>query len=85
MKGIIALLAIVILLALAFAVGAQNESVISVNYLLAQTQIRISTLIAISVLIGVVVGFLMMLVSWLSLRVKLAAARQKLRKLAKDQ
>ncbi|RDV27585.1 LapA family protein [Alteromonas aestuariivivens] len=84
MKGIISLLVIVLLLAVAFAIGSQNDAVITVNYLLAQTQIRISTLIAITLSIGVVIGLLIMLASWLSLRVQLLAARAKLKKFNKE-
>lgn len=75
---------IVLLLAVAFAIGSQNESIISVNYLLAQAKIRISTLIAISLFIGVVIGVLIMLASWLSLRVQLLSVRAKLKKLNKE-
>ncbi|WP_245953118.1 lipopolysaccharide assembly protein LapA domain-containing protein [Alteromonas aestuariivivens] len=84
LKGIISLLVIVLLLAVAFAIGSQNDAVITVNYLLAQTQIRISTLIAITLSIGVVIGLLIMLASWLSLRVQLLAARAKLKKFNKE-
>ncbi|QJR79348.1 DUF1049 domain-containing protein [Alteromonas pelagimontana] len=85
MKGIISLLIIVFLLAMAFAIGSQNEAFVSVNYLIAQAEIRVSTLIAVSLSIGVIIGVLIMLVSWLSLRVQLVAARAKLRKATKEQ
>ncbi|MCW8108101.1 LapA family protein [Alteromonas ponticola] len=64
--------------------GSQNETLITVNYLIAQSDMRVSTLIAVSVALGVVIGLLMMLVSWLALRVQLMAARAKIRKLTKE-
>lgn len=84
MKGIITLLVIVFLLALAFAVGSQNETIVTVNYLIAQSELRMSTLIAITLTIGILIGLLMMLLSWLSLRVQLVAVRGRLRKATKE-
>ncbi|QCZ93407.1 DUF1049 domain-containing protein [Salinimonas iocasae] len=84
MKGIISLLIIVFLLALAFAIGSQNEAVVTVNYLIAKAQLRISTLIAISLAVGVIIGLLIMLTSWLSLRVKLTSTRSRLKKALKE-
>nr|WP_026294439.1 lipopolysaccharide assembly protein LapA domain-containing protein [Salinimonas chungwhensis] len=84
MKGIISLLIIVFLLVMAFAIGSQNEAIISVNYLIAKAQIRISTLIAISLAIGVIIGFLIMLTSWLTVRVQLTSTRSRLKKALKD-
>lgn len=84
MKAIITLLVIVFLLALAFAVGSQNETTVTVNYLIAQSELRMSTLIAITLSIGILIGLLMMLLSWLSLRVQLVAVRGRLRKATKE-
>ncbi|WP_018981828.1 LapA family protein [Salinimonas chungwhensis] len=84
LKGIISLLIIVFLLVMAFAIGSQNEAIISVNYLIAKAQIRISTLIAISLAIGVIIGFLIMLTSWLTVRVQLTSTRSRLKKALKD-
>jgi len=84
LKGIFSLLIIVVLLVLAFAVGSQNESVISVNYLIAQAQLRVSTLIAVALTIGVIIGFLIMLTSWLSLRLQLTTTRSRLKKALKE-
>ncbi len=84
LKGIISLLIIVFLLALAFAIGSQNEAVVAVNYLIAKAQLRISTLIAISLAVGVLIGLLIMLTSWLSLRVKLTSTRSRLKKALKE-
>ena len=84
LKGIISLLIIVFLLALAFAIGSQNEAVVTVNYLIAKAQLRISTLIAISLAVGVIIGLLIMLTSWLSLRVKLTGTRSRLKKALKE-
>ena len=46
-------LCIIVLLVLAVAVGSQNDAVISVNYLIAKTEMTIASLIAIAVGLGV--------------------------------
>jgi len=84
LKGIITLLVIVFLLVMAFAIGSQNETLVTVNYLIAQSELRMSTLIAVTLSIGILIGLLMMLLSWLSLRVQLVAVRGRLRKATKE-
>lgn len=84
MKGILFIIVVLVLLALAFAIGSQNDALISVNYLIARAEVRVSTLIAVTLSVGVVIGVLIMMTSWLTLRVKLIATRNKLRKLNKE-
>ncbi len=84
MKGILFIIVVLVLLSLAFAIGSQNDALISVNYLIARAELRVSTLIAVTLSVGVVIGVLIMMASWLGLRVKLIATRSKLRKLNKD-
>lgn len=81
LKGILAFLLILVLLTFAFVIGSQNETLITVNYLIAQANLRVSTLIAITLSIGVGIGVLLMLVSWLRLRVQLVTAQSKLQSL----
>ena len=85
LKGILTFLVILMLLAIAFVVGSQNETQISVNYLIAQAELRISTLIAITLSLGVLVGVLIMMGSWLHLRVQLMATKSKLQRLEQQQ
>ncbi|WP_296045911.1 lipopolysaccharide assembly protein LapA domain-containing protein [uncultured Alteromonas sp.] len=84
MKGLAFLLCIIAILVLAIAVGSQNDAVISVNYLIAKANMTVATLIAIALGLGVVVGVLAILSSWLTLRVKLMRAQAKLNKLQKE-
>lgn len=84
MKGILTILVILVLLTFAFVIGTQNDALISVNYLIAQAEIRISTLIAISLTLGVIVGVLIMSASWLRLRVQLLSANSKINSLKKE-
>lgn len=84
LKGILTILVILVLLTFAFVIGTQNDALISVNYLIAQAEIRISTLIAISLTLGVIVGLLIMSASWLRLRVQLLSANSKINSLKKE-
>lgn len=65
-------------------VGSQNDTVVSVNYLIAKSDIRLSTLIAITLGLGAVIGCLIMMTSWLALRVKVISLNAKLKKLSKE-
>ena len=84
LKGILTILAILILLTFAFVIGTQNEAYITVNYLIAQANMRVSTLIAIALSLGVLVGILIMSASWLRLRVQLLSANSKINSLKKE-
>lgn len=85
LKGILSFLVILVLLTIAFVIGSQNEALITVNYLIAQANLRVSTLIAITLSIGVAIGVLIMLVSWLRLRVQLLTTQSKLQSLENNQ
>lgn len=84
MKGLVFFICIVVLLVLAVAVGSQNDAVIPVNYLIARAEMTIATLIAIAVALGVIVGVLAVLSSWLTLRVKVIRLQAKLNRLQKE-
>ncbi len=84
MKGLVFFICIVVLLVLAVAVGSQNDAVIPVNYLIAKAEMTIATLIAIAVALGVIVGVLAVLSSWLTLRVKVIRLQAKLNRLQKE-
>ena len=68
----------------ALVVGSQNDAVITVNYVLAQADLRISTLIAIVLGMGIVIGLLGMSAAFLGMRVQVASLKSKLKTLTKD-
>lgn len=84
MKGILTFLFVLFVLGLAFVIGSQNESQVTVNYLIAQAHVSVSTLIAICLLIGITLGVVIMLATWLRLRVQLLAANAKINRIQKD-
>ncbi len=84
MKSIISFIVILFLLVVALVVGSQNDAVITVNYVLAQADLRISTLIAIVLGMGIVIGLLVMSAAFLGMRVQVASLKSKLKTLTKD-
>jgi putative membrane protein len=65
-------------------IGSQNDQLATVNYLIAQSTLRLSTLLAIAVAIGFTVGLLCVVTSWLSMRLQLGLVKQKLKKLRSE-
>lgn len=68
MKHLFAVILFVILLIIALIVGAQNEQIVEVNYLLARQQLTVSALMAILLFSGFVLGMLAFSVVWFKLK-----------------
>ncbi|WP_100641287.1 LapA family protein [Alteromonas facilis] len=84
MRGLVYFLSVIALLCIFVLVGAQNSQVVTVNFLIAQATLKLSTLMAIVMTIGVAIGLIILMASWLTLRVKLGLAKQKLKKLQNE-
>lgn len=56
MKRFITLIVIVLLFFLAIVLGLKNQQAVNINYLIAQSEIRLSTLLAINFLLGFIVS-----------------------------
>ncbi|ART79130.1 LapA family protein [Oceanisphaera avium] len=70
MKIIIGLIILAILFAVGITLGTQNDQLVHVNYLLAQGEYRLSSLLAIIFVAGFVVGWLVF--SFVLLRLKMS-------------
>ncbi|MCP4323266.1 MAG: DUF1049 domain-containing protein [Psychromonas sp.] len=81
MKRFLTLVLIVILFAIAIVLGLKNQQAVNINYLLAQSEIRLSTLLAINFLFGFVISACFGTLFYLRLTVK----NLRLRKLNKKQ
>ena len=82
MKGIILFIVVVILLLTAIIVGARNNEIVTINYLIAQIDLRISMLMAICILLGFVVGISIILTKYLALKLRFASMKRRLDKLS---
>jgi len=76
-RRLLLILVVIFLLLVALMVGFLNEGQITVNYLLAQATMRVSTFITIVLGGGIVIGIALLLPAYLRVRMQLASLRQK--------
>lgn len=81
MKYLLIFLLVLAIFVVSVTLGAQNDQQVTFNYLLAQGEYRISTLLAILFAAGFVIGWLICGLFWLRVRVSLARAERKLKRL----
>lgn len=79
-KYIIALIILLALLLVGVTVGANNDQVITFNYIIAQTDIQLSTLVAILFGLGLVLGWLISSFFYVKLRLKHMALTRQLKR-----
>jgi putative membrane protein len=84
MKGIILLIFAIILIMVAVVVGFRNSDVVTINYLIAQIDMRMSTFMVVCMVIGFFLGFTTILTKYLALKVRFATMKRRLEKLAID-
>lgn len=81
MKRFLTLVVTVLLFAVALALGFKNQQLINVNYLLAQSEMRLSTLLALVFMAGFFVSALLAGIFYLKLKI----TNRQLRRLNKQQ
>lgn len=84
MKAIIVFVVIILLLMVSIVIGSQNTQMITVNYVIAKAELRVSTFMVITISLGFLVGFLMMLLRFLGLKMQNKILQRRLKKLSKD-
>lgn len=82
MKGLLFLLFVLIFLVIGWFIGAQNNHLVFINYILAETQIRMSVLLAISFFIGVAFTLVLLLLYILRLKWQVGSLERKNKKLS---
>ena len=82
MKGVILLIIAIILIMIAAIVGFRNADVVTINYLIAQIDMKVSTFMLICIFIGFFLGFTTILTKYLALKVRFASMKRRLEKLA---
>ncbi|HDR1061920.1 LapA family protein [Pasteurella multocida] len=65
--GLVLVLAIVLV---AITIGANNDQIISFNYMVAQSEFRLSTLVAILFGLGLILGWLISAIFYIKLKLK---------------
>lgn len=81
MKYLLIFLLVLAIFVISVTLGAQNDQQVTFNYLLAQGEYRISTLLAVLFAIGFIIGWLICGLFWLRVRVQLARAERKVKRL----
>ncbi|MCS6067486.1 LapA family protein [Klebsiella variicola subsp. variicola] len=72
MKYLLIFLLVLAIFVISVTLGAQNDQQVTFNYLLAQGEFRISTLLAVLFAAGFAIGWLICGLFWLRVRVSLA-------------
>ncbi|EMB7621485.1 LapA family protein [Salmonella enterica] len=78
MKYLLIFLLVLAIFVISVTLGAQNDQQVTFNYLLAQGEYRISTLLAVLFAVGFAIGWLICGLFWLRVRVSLARAERKI-------
>jgi len=80
-KYLLIFLVVLVIFIISVTLGAHNDQVITFNYLLAQGEFRISTLLASLFGAGFVLGWAICGLFWLRVRVSLAHAQRKIKRM----
>lgn len=83
MKFVILFLLLIVIFAVSITLGANNNQPVVFNYLLAQSEFRLSTLLAILFGTGFVIGWLLTGFFFIRVKLKLASVQRKLKKVQK--
>lgn len=81
MKYLLIFLVVLAIFVVSVTLGAHNDQVVTFNYLLAQGEFRISTLLATLFASGFILGWAICGLFWLRLRLSLANSQRKLKRL----
>lgn len=84
MKGIVLFIIVLLLLIISIVIGSQNTQIISVNYLIAKADMRLSTFMVISLGTGIFIGFAIMAVKYLGARMQARLLQRRIKKLSKE-
>ncbi|MFI3014276.1 LapA family protein [Klebsiella aerogenes] len=81
MKYLLIFLIALAIFVISVTLGGQNDQVVTFNYLLAQGEFRVSTLLAVLFAAGFALSWLICCLFWLRIRFSLMRAEQKIRHL----
>ncbi|MCW2478691.1 LapA family protein [Candidatus Symbiopectobacterium sp. NZEC135] len=85
MKYLLIFLLVLAIFIISITLGAHNEQVVTFNYLLAQGEYRVSTLLATLFAVGFVLGWVICGLFYLRLRIMLGRAQRKIKRLEQQQ
>ncbi|ANI29202.1 membrane protein [Yersinia entomophaga] len=81
MKYLLIFLLVLVIFVISVTLGANNDQVVTFNYLLAQGEYRVSTLLATLFAIGLILGWIICGLFYLRVRISLGRAERKIKRL----
>lgn len=81
-KGLLLLLFVLLTLVVAGFIGSQNSHLVSVNYILAETDLRMSVLLAVTFSLGIIFAVILILGYILRLKWRINSLERKNKKLS---
>jgi putative membrane protein len=81
-KGLLLLLFVLLTLVVAFFIGSQNSHLVPINYILAETEMRMSVLLAVTFSLGVIFSVLLIIGYILRLKWRISSLERKNKKLS---
>ncbi len=84
MKYLLIFILVLVIFIISVTLGAQNDAVVSFNYLLAKGDYRLSTLLAILFAAGFILGWIVCGLFYLRLRLRLSRAERKLKRVQQE-
>jgi putative membrane protein len=81
-RGLLLLLFVLLVLIIAGFVGSQNSHIVSINYIFAETKIRLSILLAVIFSLGIIFSFLLTIGTILRLKWRIGSLERKNKKLS---
>ncbi|WP_145537546.1 LapA family protein [Yersinia kristensenii] len=85
MKYLLIFLLVLVVFVISITLGANNDQVVTFNYLLAQGEYRVSTLLAALFAAGLVLGWIICGLFYLRVRILLGRAERKIKRLESQQ
>lgn len=84
MKYILGLLITLAVIIVAVTIGANNDQIITINYIVAQSELRLSSLVAILFGLGLILGWLVTGIFYLRLKVSNIALNRRVKRQAQQ-
>jgi putative membrane protein len=81
-KGLLLLLIVLLMLVVAGFIGSQNSHLVPINYILAETEMRMSVLLAVTFFLGVISSVLLIIGYVLRLKWRVSSLERKNKKLS---
>lgn len=84
LKYILGILVVIAVIIVAVTIGANNDQLITFNYIIAQSELRLSTLVAILFGLGLILGWLVTGIFYLKIKVQNIALNRRVKRQAQQ-